>query len=112
MISLVKADVPTALTRGTGTTAKDPTPNCRSSAIRCLLSTPPAAVCTPAAGGCCSFHPFPNVSSTPQSALNRAVSRATGGSVGTIRRLGFLLSEPGEAFADPDDETLGPSVLD
>ena len=47
-----------------------------------------------------------------QSDLNRAVSRATGESVATIRRLGFLLSEPGEAFTDPDDETLGPSVLD
>lgn len=47
-----------------------------------------------------------------QSDLNRAVSRATGESVTTIRRLGFLLSEPEDTFPDPEDETLGPSVLD
>jgi hypothetical protein len=47
-----------------------------------------------------------------QSDLNRAVSRATGESVATVRRLGFLLAEPDEAFLDSDDETLGPSVLD
>lgn len=47
-----------------------------------------------------------------QSDLNRAVSRATGESVATIRRLGFLLSEPDDAVPDPDDEALGPSVLD
>ena len=47
-----------------------------------------------------------------QSDLNRAVSRATGESVTTIRRLGFLLSEPGDFLPDPDDEALGPSVLD
>jgi hypothetical protein len=47
-----------------------------------------------------------------QSDLNRAVSRATGESVATIRRLGFLLSEPGDTIPDPEDEALGPSVLD
>ena len=47
-----------------------------------------------------------------QSDLNRAVSRATGESVTTIRRLGFLLSESEDAFPDPEDEALGPSGLD
>jgi hypothetical protein len=47
-----------------------------------------------------------------QSELNRAVSRATGESVATIRRLGFLLSEPKDVFSDPEDEALGRSVLD
>lgn len=47
-----------------------------------------------------------------QSDLNRAVSRATGESMTTIRRLGFLLSVPEDAFPDPEDEALGPSVLD
>lgn len=44
--------------------------------------------------------------------LHRAVSRATGESVATVRRLGFLLAEPDDSFADPDEESLGPSVLD
>ncbi len=44
--------------------------------------------------------------------LHRAVARATGESVATIRRLGFLLAEPEAAIPDPEDERLGPSVLD
>lgn len=47
-----------------------------------------------------------------QNELNRAVARATGESVETIKRLGFLLSEPDEEFVDADAEELGPQVLD
>ncbi len=42
-----------------------------------------------------------------QNELNRQVARATGESVSTIRRLGFLLAEPSEAIGDPDSESLG-----
>ena len=38
-----------------------------------------------------------------QADLNRAVSRATGESVTTIKRLGFLLAEPDDP-CDPDSE--------
>jgi len=47
-----------------------------------------------------------------QSDLNRAVARATGESVDTVRRLGFLLADPDDSFPDPQDEALGPSALD
>ena len=47
-----------------------------------------------------------------QSDLNRAVSRATGESVATVRRIGFLLSEPSDDFPEDDDEGFGPSALD
>lgn len=48
-----------------------------------------------------------------QSDLNRAVSRATGESIATIRRIGFLISEPeDDRTEEADDETFGPSVLD
>lgn len=47
-----------------------------------------------------------------QSELNRAVSRATGESVATVRRIGFLVSEPANDLPESDDEGFGPSVLD
>ena len=43
--------------------------------------------------------------------LNRAVSRATGESVSTIKRLGFLIAEPDDPH-DPDSEEFGPYVID
>ncbi|QDT66723.1 hypothetical protein [Calycomorphotria hydatis] len=46
-----------------------------------------------------------------QNDLNRSVARATGESVTTVKRLGFLLAEPDEVL-DPDDEALGPQVID
>lgn len=46
-----------------------------------------------------------------QSDLNRAVSRATGETVSTIKRLGFLIADP-ELDLDPHDEDLGPYVID
>lgn len=46
-----------------------------------------------------------------QADLNRAVSRATGESVTTIKRLGFLLAEPDDP-RDPDSEDFGPYVID
>ncbi|MFN3160514.1 MAG: hypothetical protein ACE37I_14445 [Rubinisphaera brasiliensis] len=46
-----------------------------------------------------------------QDDLDAAVARATGESLRTIARLGFLLAEP-EIPLDPDDETLGPYVID
>ena len=47
-----------------------------------------------------------------QSELNRRVAHATGESVATIRRLGFLLAEPATLIVDPEDESLGGHVLD
>ncbi|MEM9569155.1 MAG: hypothetical protein AAF974_12705 [Cyanobacteria bacterium P01_E01_bin.34] len=46
-----------------------------------------------------------------QSELNRAVANATGESVSTIKRLGFLIAEPGDCL-DPKSEELGPYVID
>ncbi len=46
-----------------------------------------------------------------QADLNRAVSRATGESVSTIKRLGFLLAEPDDP-RDSDSEDFGPYVSD
>lgn len=47
-----------------------------------------------------------------QAEVNRAVARATGESVRTIQRLGFLIADPDSELTDPDDEDLGPYVLD
>ena len=44
--------------------------------------------------------------------LNREVARATGESVETIQRLGFLLDEPWLNITDPSSEVLGPHVID
>ena len=47
-----------------------------------------------------------------QSELNRAVARATGETVSTIKRLGFLLADvDSQAEADESDE-VGPHILD
>ena len=46
-----------------------------------------------------------------QSDLDRAVSRATGETVSTIKRLGFLIANP-DLTLDPYDEDLGPYVID
>jgi hypothetical protein len=46
-----------------------------------------------------------------QADLDRAVARATGETVSTIKRLGFLLAEPGDCL-DPDSDELGPYVID
>lgn len=37
---------------------------------------------------------------------------ATGESVRTIQRLGFLIADPDSELTDPDDEELGPYLLD
>jgi hypothetical protein len=47
-----------------------------------------------------------------QTEVNRAVARATGESVGTIQRLGFLIADPDIDLEDSDDEALGPYVID
>jgi hypothetical protein len=49
-----------------------------------------------------------------QNDLNRAVARATGETVATVKRLGFLLADPQDAFVleHPHDERLGPQVID
>ena len=47
-----------------------------------------------------------------QAEVNRAVARATGESVRTIQRLGFLIADPDSELTDPDDEELGPYMLD
>ena len=46
-----------------------------------------------------------------QADLDRAVARATGETVSTIKRLGFLLADPADPL-DPDAEELGPYVID
>ena len=47
-----------------------------------------------------------------QAEVNRAMARATGESVRTIQRLGFLIADPDSELTDPDDEELGPYMLD
>ena len=47
-----------------------------------------------------------------QSDLYRSVSRATGESVATIKRLGFLIADPSQPISDPEAEDLGPHVID
>lgn len=47
-----------------------------------------------------------------QAEVDRAVARATGECVRTIQRLGFLIADPDSELTDPDDEDLGPYVLD
>lgn len=61
--------------------------------------------------GAFRFHPDKELTMT-QRELNRAIAQATGESVSTIERIGFLLSCPETSFDDPSDESLGPSVLD
>ena len=46
-----------------------------------------------------------------QNDLNRAVAQATGESISTIKRLGFLLSDPDD-YRDPESEEFGPYVID
>ncbi|MCG8584118.1 MAG: hypothetical protein MI757_05345 [Pirellulales bacterium] len=47
-----------------------------------------------------------------QADLNRAVARATGESVATIKRLGFLLADPVVDLDESDIDALGPTVID
>jgi hypothetical protein len=47
-----------------------------------------------------------------QNDLNRSLSRATGESVRTIRRLGFSLFDPGANDTDADSIDLPPQVID
>ena len=47
-----------------------------------------------------------------QSDLYRSVSRATGESVSTIRRIGFLIADPTQPIDDPEADSLGPHVID
>ena len=44
--------------------------------------------------------------------LYRSISRATGDSVATIKRLGFLIADPSQPISDPEAECFGPHVLD
>ena len=46
-----------------------------------------------------------------QADLNRAVALATGESMSTVKRLGFLLAEPEEVI-DPEAEESGPYISD
>ena len=46
-----------------------------------------------------------------QADLNRAVALATGESMSTVKRLGFLLAEPEEVI-DPEAEESGPYIID
>ncbi len=47
-----------------------------------------------------------------QADLYRSVSRATGDSVATIKRLGFLIADPSQPISDLEAEALGPHVID
>lgn len=44
--------------------------------------------------------------------LYRQVAAATGESVATVRRLGFLLADPFIEIPNPEDERLGGHVID
>ena len=46
-----------------------------------------------------------------QTDLDRAVARATGETVSTIKRLGFLLADPTDSL-DPDSDEGAPDVID
>lgn len=46
-----------------------------------------------------------------QRELNRAVARATGETIDTVQRIGFLLADPSTPM-DPDDDQFGPPVID
>ena len=46
-----------------------------------------------------------------QADLDRAVARATGETVSTIKRLGFLLADPHDGL-DPSSDENGPFVID
>jgi len=47
-----------------------------------------------------------------QSRLNRAVARATGESLATIRSLGFSVADPGDVSFDPEPTPAVPQVVD
>jgi hypothetical protein len=47
-----------------------------------------------------------------QADLNRAVARATGESISTIKRLGFLIDDPSTGSDHLDPLDLGPAVID
>ena len=47
-----------------------------------------------------------------QRELNRSIAAATGETVSRIARLGFLLADPQDEIVDPNDEALGPRVID
>ena len=47
-----------------------------------------------------------------QAELDRAVARATGDTVSTIKRLGFLLDDPLPPDEDTDTSEMGPHVID
>lgn len=44
--------------------------------------------------------------------LHCAVARATGESIKTVKRIGFLLADPTIPIPDPDDPRLGGHVID
>jgi len=46
-----------------------------------------------------------------QADLDRAVARATGETVSTIKQLGFLLADPTDVL-DLDSDQTGPNVID
>ena len=47
-----------------------------------------------------------------QSELNRQVAKATGETVSTIKRLGFLIADPSEPIDEADSPDLGGRVID
>jgi len=47
-----------------------------------------------------------------QSELNRAVARATGETVATVKRLGFIIADPCEELSTTFEDQLGPEVID
>lgn len=47
-----------------------------------------------------------------QADINREVARATGESVATVKRLGFLIADPDEPIGDPNAPELGGRVID
>jgi hypothetical protein len=47
-----------------------------------------------------------------QADLYRDISRVTGETIATIKRVGFLIADPSEPISDPEAEEFGAHVLD
>ena len=47
-----------------------------------------------------------------QTELNRAVARATGESIATVKRLGFLIDDPNAGSDHFDPTNQGPTIVD
>ena len=47
-----------------------------------------------------------------QADLYRDISRVTGETIATVKRVGFLIADPAEPISNPEAESLGPHTID